>query len=187
MAKKGGLIRSLIQKGATAGGSADWYTPNGLTAVESLTELSTVTAFPSGTRTIPANSLVAGSMAKFYFYVVAEGVAVGETNTVILYIGGIGGDQMTSGNLTDGGGYLCGEITLHVMDIGATGHILKTVCATTYEGIGTPSSGYTSLGISEVDTTSDIDLTIAMTHETNSADSISTLGVCALVPFGFTI
>ena len=105
---------------------------------------------------IPANTLIAGSVIRLRFQGIATATNSTDTLTHVLYIGGLAGTALMSGTATDvaDNNIFCGEFTLVVRTSGASG---------TFVGFGThnkvPAASGTAtnvcvvLGSTVIDTT----------------------------------
>jgi hypothetical protein len=72
---------------------------------------------------IPANTLVAGSVIKVRFQGIATATNSTDTLTINLYLGGLSGTAILSGTATDvaNNNIFCGEATIVIRTVGASG------------------------------------------------------------------
>jgi hypothetical protein len=120
---------------------------------------STTEALLDTSFSIPANTLVAGSVVKIRYQGIATATVAAETLAVKLYIGGLSGTALLTGTATDvaNDNIFAGEFTLIVRTAGASG---------TFVGYGThvevpAASGTAVHDITEIKASTTIDTTAA--------------------------
>jgi len=105
---------------------------------------------------IPANTLVAGSVVKIRFQGIATSTNSTDTLTIKLYIGGLTGTALLTGTATDvaNDNIFCGEFTLVVRTAGASGTCVGFGShATVPAAAGTASPVFGILASTTIDTT----------------------------------
>jgi hypothetical protein len=131
---------------------------NTVAASSALTGSSTETAMAA--YTIPASTLVAGSIIKVRYQGIATATNSSDTLTVKLYLGGLSGTAILTGTATDvaDNNIFAGEALLQVRTVGATG---------TFVAVGThtdvpAASGTATHGITEITASTTIDTTATL-------------------------
>lgn len=109
---------------------------------------------------IPANTLVAGSVIKVRFQGIATATNSSDTLTVKLYLGGLAGTAILSGTATDvaNNNIFCGEATIVVRTAGASG---------TFVAFGShsqvPAASGTATPVYQITASTTVDTTAAQT------------------------
>lgn len=128
------------------------------TAASSAHTNTTDAALFDKTYSIPANTLVAGSVVKIRFQGIATATNSSDTLTIKLMIGGVSGTALLTGTATDvaDNNIFCGEFTLVVRTSGASG---------TCVGVGShsdvPAASGTAVPVYEILASTTIDTTAA--------------------------
>lgn len=121
---------------------------------------------------IPANTLVAGSVIKVRYQGIATATDSTDTLTVKLYIGGLSGTAILTGTATDvaNNNIFAGEATIVIRTAGASGTLVAVGTHTDVPA----ASGTATQGITEITASTTIDTTAAQVIGVGADWSVAT-------------
>jgi len=176
------LQKALTSQGATNDllNGVDKLLYTSTAASSEITGSSTETAFSTGSYTIPANTLRAGSVIKVRFQGIATATNLTDTLTIKLYIGGLSGTAILTSSATDAtnNDIFAGDVYIVIRTIGSSGTFVANGTFTKVEAAsGTATRVDAITASTTIDTTASQAITVSATWSTTSGSNSCRLDV----------